>query len=1051
MVAVVVAHNGEAWLPRTLAGLARQVRAPDEVIAVDASSGDRSAALLGASLPTVVRTGATTRFLDAVRGALLTHDARRLTPAPPMAEPPSAAGSAAGPGQEWVWLLHDDSAPHPEALARLLEAVERAPSVAVAGCKQRSWSTPERLLQAGFTTSRLGRPVTGVEPGDVDQGQSDDREDVLAVGTAGMLVRRDVWDELGGGNPGGLVVGEDVDFCRRVHLAGHRVVVVPGAVVEHAEASRTGRRPAAVLPRGWVWTARRDQTLRRLVEAPAPLLPLTVIAVLVGALGRLAARCAATQPRRALTELAAVVAVLARPAPLWRARRAAARTRVLPRRALRPLLAPVREVAWWHRDRWQRHRLARTGPPPVVDPRRAGGWRTPALLVAALAAAAVVAQHHLLGPGPVSGGALAAAPASLFDLWTAARSSWVPAGLGAPGPAHPFLTTLAALSLPLGSPALAVTVLLVLAVPLAGLAAWVAAGAATGSRCLRGYAAVSWAAGPPLLLAVGSGRLAALVAHLALPWVALAVARTATARSRRSAWTSAGAGGLAFAAAATSAPVLLPAGVLVLLVVAAVAGRRAGRSGLPVLAVPVPALVLAGPWLLEVRAAPWLLLADPGRPLASVPVEAWRLLLGQPHPLPVGPLPVGPLRVDVDLVAVASGTLLVLLAAVALLRGGPRGSAVRIGWALAVVGLVAAVAASRVPVTVEDGGTGTGTGTGWAGPGTSLVLLGLLTAVVAALDGTLAAIAAGPSPRRSVRAPGWRRGAVPAVATLAVLLPVVGLVTWTSESVQGGSEVSRGAAPGLPAVAADAAASPDRARTLVLRALPDGSVSAGVTRSSSERLDRAGPRSQRTGAAGAPDHDAAEATVAHAVAALSSGTEDARARLIDLGVGYVLLLAGADGARLSADTLDALPGLTRAGEVDAGELWRVTPPGGDAPDAPDRPARARVLLADGTAQLVLPAGEVALRTDLPAGDADRLLVLAERADPGWTASLDGAPLDATVHGGWAQAFRLPPAGGDLVVEHVEPSSPVWSWAQGVAVGLAALLLLPVGVAGRRAP
>ena len=36
---------------------------------------------------------------------------------------------------------------------------------------------------------------------EIDQGQHDDREDVLAVGTAGMLVRPAVWDELGGTDP----------------------------------------------------------------------------------------------------------------------------------------------------------------------------------------------------------------------------------------------------------------------------------------------------------------------------------------------------------------------------------------------------------------------------------------------------------------------------------------------------------------------------------------------------------------------------------------------------------------------------------------------------------------------------------------------------------------------------------------------------------------------------------------------------------------------------------------------------------------------------------
>ena len=70
-----------------------------------------------------------------------------------------------------------------------------------------------------MTTSRLGRRMTGDEPGEVDQGQHDGREDVLAVGLAGALVRRDVWDELGGTAPGLGPFGDGLDLSRRARLA----------------------------------------------------------------------------------------------------------------------------------------------------------------------------------------------------------------------------------------------------------------------------------------------------------------------------------------------------------------------------------------------------------------------------------------------------------------------------------------------------------------------------------------------------------------------------------------------------------------------------------------------------------------------------------------------------------------------------------------------------------------------------------------------------------------------------------------------------------------
>src|SRR5690606_35191071 len=145
----------------------------------------------------------------------------------------------------------------------------------------------------------------------------------------------------------------------------------------------------------------------------------------------------AQQPRSALAELTAVLAALARPDPVWRARRAAAGTRALPRRSLTPLLAGRRDGVRQHRDRWHRHRMARrAGMLPRQRPAPGGGgWKAPALLATVLAAVSVTALHRLVGPGPVAGGALAPAPGSLGDLWASARSTWNTAGLGSAGSA----------------------------------------------------------------------------------------------------------------------------------------------------------------------------------------------------------------------------------------------------------------------------------------------------------------------------------------------------------------------------------------------------------------------------------------------------------------------------------------------------------------------------------------------------------------------------------------------------------------------------------------
>ena len=80
----------------------------------------------------------------------------------------------------------------------------------------------------------------GIEPGEIDQGQHDHNRAVLAVGSAGMLVRRDAWDRLGGFDTGLKLFRDDVDFCWRAQGAGYRVQVVTDAVLYHRELSAGG-------------------------------------------------------------------------------------------------------------------------------------------------------------------------------------------------------------------------------------------------------------------------------------------------------------------------------------------------------------------------------------------------------------------------------------------------------------------------------------------------------------------------------------------------------------------------------------------------------------------------------------------------------------------------------------------------------------------------------------------------------------------------------------------------------------------------------------------
>src|SRR5438270_12701684 len=122
---VLVSHDGAAWLADCTAGLAAQTRPPQRVVAVDTGSTDGSVGVLTATLgeSTVLTRPRTTALGEAIQAGL---DAFAGAPAPP--------GVAAG-ATEWIWVLHDDCAPQPDALCALLERADASPSAAVVGPK----------------------------------------------------------------------------------------------------------------------------------------------------------------------------------------------------------------------------------------------------------------------------------------------------------------------------------------------------------------------------------------------------------------------------------------------------------------------------------------------------------------------------------------------------------------------------------------------------------------------------------------------------------------------------------------------------------------------------------------------------------------------------------------------------------------------------------------------------------------------------------------------------------------------------------------------------
>jgi len=1121
--------EGAEQLRRTLAGLEAQTVPADALVVVAAGCSTASLAVLREhGIEPHLRRRSTPAELVRVLPGAPPSSRRRPREADGRHRPTGttrgtttsgATGDAPEPAPDvpvpWLWLLTEDALPAPDALEQLLRAVELRPGVAVAGPKVRDADRAGRLLQVGFTTSRRGTALTRVGGDELDQGQADDREDVLAVGVPGMLVRRDVLEEVGGFDPALPVDGADLDLCRRVRMAGHSVVVVPASVVERPgrRAERVGGSPGAA-------------AYTRLVSASAIGLPFALVGVLAAGLLRALWRVLVKDPGHAPAELGRVLGVVLRPDRVVAARRRAAAAQVRGRSSLVPLMATRAEVWRAERERWSlrraaaeaeaddaaeaaRHALPQApgGLPPRRDP-------LPALVLgAALLVVSLLALHRLLGDGRVQAPALPGAPASWSDLWGAATSSWAAVATGSATPTDPFVVLLAAGSLvAAGSPGLLVPAVLLLALPVSAVSAWWGAGVLVRGRVVRLAAALAWAAGAPLLAGATTGRLGPVVAHAALPWLARSLASGWRARSGRRAWAVTGALALALVVVGAGAPVLLVPALLAVLVIALSARRR-----LPLLASVVPVTAVVGPWAVAVvqRAvdgsaglALGALLGGPLPPVAATAAPTWQQALGQPleasawavRGLGLPEAWPGWLLTALPLVVPGAVAALAVLAVV--LR--PRAVG---GWALVLLGTALAVAAALARTGVTRSGGEAVVAAAWSGPGASTALLGLLVAALPLLAGPLGATGPRWTPPDRPRLRVVRLVAAGLVVSLAGATTgawALAQGTTSSAEAAGAGLVARGAGPVLPEVSTSSATTPQGLRTLVLRpaAAADATTSDGVAAvAGSEEgqvadvgaadLDRAVDPLTASLARGGVDlsdlvslvaaapaapgvqqPDAAAQPVAQAAASLVGSEPRARDRLAALGAGFVVLLPPA-GASTAAGTdaasaVDAVVGLERAAEVEGAVLWRVASQEPDVPEEADDagagdegPAAAgsdlgalRLVGDDGGVQGVVGAEALTGSTPVPEGADGRAVVLAEQADPGWTATVDGVRLvpveSPDPDAPWAQAFAVPADGGDLAVRHdggwASPSGP-WPWVAGVGLLLAVLLAVPLP--GRR--
>lgn len=904
VTAIIVVQDGSrdaVHLRATLHALEAQTRRPDHVVAVSLASPPAVIELLQtAAIQQIVQLRENMGFGEAVRAGIRAS-----------ADVLAATGAADVDGDAY-WLLAQDTAPEPGALAALVGALEVSPSVGIVGPKLLDWDRGETIISYGESMTPLGAAVTLVA-NELDQGQHDAVSDVLGVAAPAMLVRARVWDEVSGIDPALHQADDGLDLSVRVRLAEHRVSLEPSARVRWAGDGVAGpnrsRRGAVVRRQAYV--SRAAQLHRRMVYANAAVVWLHWLSLLPLALVRAVWRLITKQPELITSEIGAALAVAFGFGRISRSRQRLRASKRVGWAQLAPLRISVGEVT-------RRSRLRReAGAVSVVVERSdlrfisgGGGW-----LVTASALLSAVLFFRFIDVQALAGGGLLPLSNTVGELWGNTGFAWRDQGLGVISAADPFAVVLAFLgTLTFWNPSFSIVLLYLLALPLATLGAWFAATRLTERSGYRLFVAALWTLAPSLLGSLAAGEIGAVIVHLLLPWLFY------TASVFRRSWAATAVAAMLAAVILACAPSLSIAFALIWVVLLVTAGRYIPR----VIWMLIPALTLFAPliWQQGIRAGNWwALLADPGSVLTAYPVtEGWKIALGMPAygnsgwPGLISSLGIGGVAAEWALPVLLAPLL--LLAIIALFfRGTLRVSGLLL---IALLGLTTAALSSHLLVTLS----GPNTVAIWPAPALSLYWLGLVGAAAVGLD--------------AMR----RRGMIPALVVGVLAIVVAGPMIAIFPT--GHSPVQASDGRTLPAYVTAAASQDPSQGTLLIRPERADAISATLIRGGGTSLDSRSTRANTRTVLTEDDNRIADL----AGNLISASGLDVAKTLTDLRVRFVLLApaspgldpADAAGAEQTLNravaALETEGALGRVGPTDQGILWRFDgeiPPAAVAP------------------------------------------------------------------------------------------------------------------------
>ena len=140
---------------------------------------------------------------------------------------------------KYIAFLDNDTLVHPDWIKNAIPEFEKNQKLGIVQCKLLLANEKNKIDYVGEFLGQNGFLIQIAKGGDEDKGQFEQKMPIMAAKSAGMFIRKKVFDQIGGFDGDYFIYVEETDLGWRSWLAGYETLLIPKSIVYHESGTST--------------------------------------------------------------------------------------------------------------------------------------------------------------------------------------------------------------------------------------------------------------------------------------------------------------------------------------------------------------------------------------------------------------------------------------------------------------------------------------------------------------------------------------------------------------------------------------------------------------------------------------------------------------------------------------------------------------------------------------------------------------------------------------------------------------------------------------------